>query len=87
MMAYAPQLALRPELHLFYDRLKLQERPYGFPQTEYLLLNLTDMRWGVNARFFYSAIETAIGRYGYEALYANNDVILLRQTDDPQPLT
>jgi hypothetical protein len=87
MMAYAPHLALRPELHLFYDRLKLQERPYGFPQTAYLLLNLTDMRWGVNARFFYSAIETAIGRYGYEALYANNDVILLQQTNDPQPLT
>ncbi len=83
MMAYAPHLALRPELHLFYDRLKLQERPYGFPQTEYLLLNLTDMRWGVNARFFYSAIETAIGRYGYEALYANNDVILLQQTERP----
>jgi len=87
MMAYAPHLALRPELHLFYDRLKLQERPYGFPQTEYLLLNLTDMRWGVNTRFFYSAIETAIGRYGYEALYANNDVVLLHKTDEPQPLT
>ncbi len=87
MMAYAPHLALRPELHLFYDRVKLMERPFGFPQTEYLLLNLTDMRWGIKARFFYSAIETAIGRYGYEALYANNDVILLHKTDEPQPLT
>ena len=87
MMAYAPHLALRPELHLFYDRLKLQERPFGFPQTEYLLLNLSDLRWGVNARFFYSAIETAIGRFGYEALYANADVVLLHQTNEPQPLT
>lgn len=87
MMAYAPHLALRPELHLFYDRLRLQERPYGFPQTDYLLLNLTDMRWGVNARFFYSAIETAIGRYGYEALVAGEDVILLHKTNEPQPLT
>ncbi len=87
MMAYAPHISLRPELHLFYDRLKLEERPYGFPQTEYLLLSLTDLRWGVNARFFYSAIETAIGQYGYEAMYANQDVILLHQTDEPQPLT
>ncbi len=87
MMAYAPHLSLRPELHLFYDRLKLQERPFGFPQTEYLLLNLSDLRWGVNARFFYSAIETAIGQFGYEALYANEDVVLLHQTDEPQPLT
>lgn len=87
MMAYAPHLSLRPDLHLFYDRSKLQERAFGFPQTEYLLLNLADLRWGVNARFFYSAIETAIGQYGYEALYANQDVVLLQQTDEPQPLT
>jgi hypothetical protein len=87
MMAYAPHLSLRPELHLFYDRLKLQERPFGFPQTEYLLLNLTDLRWGVNARFYYSAIETVIGQYGYEALYADHDVVLLHRTAEPQPLT
>jgi len=87
MMAYAPHLALRPELHLFYDRLKLEERPYGFPQTEYLLLNLSDYRWGVNARFFLSAIETAIGQYGYEALYASEDVVLLHQADESQPHT
>ncbi len=87
MMAYAPHLALRPELHLFYDRLQLEERSFGFPQTEYLLLNLTDLRWGVNARFYYSAIETAIGQYGYEAIYADQDVVLLQQTADPQSLT
>ena len=87
MMAYAPHLSLRRELHLFYDRLKLQKRAFGFPQTEYLLLNLADLRWGVNARFFYSAIETAIGQYGYEAVYADQDVVLLHQTDEPQPLT
>jgi hypothetical protein len=65
----------------------LKERGFGFPQTEYLLLNLTDLRWGVNARFFYSAIETAIGQFGYEAIYADQDVVLLQQTTDPQPLT
>ncbi len=87
MMAYAPHLALRPELHLFYDRLKLQERPFGFPQADYLLLNLSDLRWGVNARFFYNAIETAIGQFGYEAVYANNDVVLLTRSADPQAAT
>jgi hypothetical protein len=87
MMAYAPHVALRSELHLFYDRLKLEQRPFGFPQSEYLLLNLSDLRWGVNARFFYSAIETAIGQFGYEAVYADEDVVLLHQTGDPQPLT
>lgn len=87
MMAYAPHLALRPELHLFYDRLKLEQRPFGFPQSDYLLLNLTDLRWGVNARFFYHAIETAIGRFGYEALYFHNDVVLLAPTAAPQPAT
>lgn len=87
MMAYGPHLSLRPQLYLFYDRLQLEQRPYGFPQTEYLLLNLTDLRWDVNARFFYAAIETAIGLYGYEALYFRDDVVLLAQTAAPQPQT
>lgn len=87
MMGYAPHVALRPELHLFYDRLKLEQRPFGFPQTDYLLLNLTDLRWGVNARMFYHAIETAIGQFGYEALYFKNDVLLLARGAEPQPAT
>ncbi len=87
MMGYGTHLSLRPELYLFYDRLKLMERPYAFPPVEYALLNLTDLRWDVNARIFYSAIETAIGRLGYEALYFQDDVVLLRQTDEPQPAT
>lgn len=87
MMAYGPHLALRPSLALFYDRLQLLERPYGFPQAEYLLLNLTDLRWGVNARFFYNAVVTAIGRFGYEAIYAAGDVVLLQRDAEPQPLT
>ncbi|HID50827.1 MAG TPA: DUF2079 domain-containing protein [Anaerolineae bacterium] len=87
MMGYGTHLSLRPELYLFYDRLKLLERPYAFPPTEYALLNLTDLRWDVNARIFYSAIETAIGRLGYEAIYFQDDVVLLRQTDEPQPAT
>ncbi|NKQ37600.1 MAG: DUF2079 domain-containing protein [Chloroflexi bacterium] len=87
MMGYGTHLSLRPELYLFYDRLKLMERPYAFPPVEYALLNLTDLRWDVNARIFYSAIETAIGRLGYEALYFQDDVVLLRQMDEPQPMT
>ncbi|MCP4362075.1 MAG: DUF2079 domain-containing protein [Chloroflexi bacterium] len=87
MMGYGSHLSLRPELYLFYDRLKLMERPYAFPHTPYALLNLTDLRWGVNARIFYSAIETAIGRFGYEAIYFYDDVLLLQRTDTPQPAT
>jgi uncharacterized membrane protein len=87
MMAYGPHVALRRQFSLFYDRLQLLERPYGFPPQEYLLLNLSDLRWGVNARFFYNAILTAIGRFGYEAIFAENDVVLLQKGIDPQPLT
>ena len=32
-----------------------------------------------------TAIETAIGRFGYEVLYAQNDVVLLRKGIAPQP--
>lgn len=87
MMAYGPHVALRPQFSLFYDRLQLLDRPLGFPQAEYLLLNLSDLRWGVNARFFYNAIVTAIGRFNYEAIFAENDVILLQSGVEPQPLT
>ncbi|MFN2137388.1 MAG: hypothetical protein ACK2UK_15615, partial [Candidatus Promineifilaceae bacterium] len=67
--------------------LQLLERPFGFPQSDYLLLNLDDLRWGVNARFFYNAILAAIGRDGYEAIYAADDVVLLQRDAGPQPLT
>jgi uncharacterized membrane protein len=87
MMAYGPHVALRRNFSLFYDRLQLLERPYGFPQAEYLLLNLSDLRWGVNARFFYNALLAAIGRFGYEAIFAENDVILLQKGIEPQTLT
>lgn len=87
MMAYAPHVALRLELHLFQDRAKMEERPFGFPQTEYLLLNLSDWRWGVNGRLFAAAIETAIGHFGYEAVFYRDDVVLLTQTPAPQPAT
>ncbi len=87
MMAYGPHLAQRPELALFYDRLQLLERPSAFPPSEYLLLNLSDWRWGVNSLFFLNAVETAIGRFGYEALYANQDVVLLQQGAPPSELT
>ena len=87
MMAYGPHVALRPSFSLFYDRLQLLQRPYGFPQADYLLLNLSDLRWGVNARFFYNAILTAVGRFGYEAVYAENDVVLLQKGLVPRPQT
>jgi hypothetical protein len=87
MMAYGPHVALRPSFSLFYDRLQLLERPYGFAHSDYLLLNLSDLRWGVNARFFYNSILTAVGRFGYEAIYAENDVLLLQKGIATQPQT
>jgi uncharacterized membrane protein len=87
MMAYGPHIALRRQFSLFYDRLQLLQRPYGFPSADYLLLNMSDLRWGVNARFYYNAILTAIGRFGYEAIFAENDVVLLQKGIAPQPLT
>lgn len=87
MMNYGPHLSLRPKYSLFYDRLKLEERPFGFPQTDYLLLNLSDWRWGVNARIFLNSIETAVGYFGYEAIYFQDDVVLLTQMAEPQPAT
>lgn len=87
MMAYGPHLSLRRRYNLFYSRARLESRPLGVPQTDFFLLHLTDLRWGVNARIFYALIETAIGRSGYEAIYADADVVLLTRTDDPQPAT
>lgn len=87
MMGWGSHLSLRPEMVLFYDRLKLEERPYGFPQSDYLLLNLSDWRWGVNARIFHSALETAVAQFGYEAIYFKDDVVLLTQLAEPQPET
>lgn len=87
MMAYGPHLALRPSYSLFYDRLKLLDRPFAFPQTDYLLLNLTDFRWRVNARIFYNAIVTAIGYFNYEVIYSNGDVVLLQRNIPAQPQT
>lgn len=87
MMGYGPHLALRQQFYLFFDGQKFKERPFGFPQTDYALINLSDLRWGVNGRIFHSAIETAIGHYGYEALYFQNDVVLLHPMDTAQPQT
>lgn len=87
MMNYGPHLSLRPEYALFYDREKLEERPFGFPQADYLLLNLSDWRWGVNARIFHSSIETAVGTFGYEAIYFQDDVVLLTRVAEPQAAT
>ncbi len=87
MMAYGPHLSLRPRYDLFHDRSRLEDRPYGVPQSDFLLLNLTDLRWGVNARTYYAAIETAIGLFGYEAIYYGQDVVLLSRQAGPQPAT
>jgi uncharacterized membrane protein len=87
MMNYGAHLALRPVYHLFYDRGKLEQRPYGFPQTDYALLHLSDLRWGENPRLFHSAIETAVGQFGYEAIYFQDDVLLLQRLDTPQAAT
>ncbi|MAT97009.1 MAG: hypothetical protein CL608_07695 [Anaerolineaceae bacterium] len=87
MMNYGTHLSLRPRYSLFYDRLQLEQRPFGFPQADYFLLNLSDWRWGVNARIFHSSIETAVGTFGYEAIYFQDDVVLLTQMAEPQAAT
>ncbi|MDJ0754323.1 MAG: DUF2079 domain-containing protein [Ardenticatenaceae bacterium] len=87
MMAYGPHVALRRRYDLFHARSRMEERPYGVAQSEYLLLHLTDLRWGVNARTYYAAIEKAIGLFNYEAIYFGNDVVLLTRTAAPQPAT
>jgi hypothetical protein len=48
---------------------------------------LADLRWGVNARIFHSAIETAVAQFGYEVIYFKDDVALLQQLAEPQPAT
>lgn len=87
MMTYLPHISERPNVHLFYDRLRLQEWPYGFPQTEYAFLNLSDMRYWVNPRLFYAQIQTAVGHFGYEAIYFEQDVALLTRAVGPQAAT
>lgn len=87
MMTYLPHLSERPIVHLFYDRLRLEQWPYGFPPTEYALLNLSDMRYWVNPRLFYAQVETAIGHLGYEAVYFDQDVAVLSPLAAAQPAT
>lgn len=86
-MAYAPHFSLRPELDLFYHKGRLEEQVYDFSQADFLLLNLTDLRWWVNPRLYYDMVETAIGRDGYEAVYFRDDVALLARSVSPQSET
>ncbi|MBK9054289.1 MAG: DUF2079 domain-containing protein [Chloroflexi bacterium] len=74
-MAYAPHLTARPVLDLFYHKGVRGDQVYDFLPADYLLLNLTDLRWGVNPRLYYAMIETAIGRDGYQAVYFRDDVV------------
>lgn len=86
-MAYAPHLTARPILDLFYHKGVRGDQVYDFLPADYLLLNLTDLRWGVNPRLYYAMIETAIGRDGYQAVYFRDDVVLLTQTQIIRPET
>lgn len=86
-MAFAPHLSTRPEVDLFYYKGKREAQVYDYQPTEYLLLHLNDFRWGENPRVYYAMIETAVGRDGYEAIYYQDDVALLRQNISPRPET
>ena len=86
-MAYAPHLTARPVLDLFYHKGVRGDGVYDFLPADYLLLNLTDLRWGVNPRLYYAMIETAIGRDGYQAVYFRDDVVLLTQGPTAKPET
>jgi uncharacterized membrane protein len=87
MMAYGPHLAHRQELYVFYDKGARDAKVFRFPQTDYLLLNLDDMRWLVNQGLFYPMIESAIGWHGYEALAFEGNVALLQKDAPPRPET
>ena len=86
-MAYAPHLTVRPVLDLFYHKGVRGDQVYDFLPADYLFLNLTDLRWGVNPRLYYAMIETAIGRDGYQAVYFRDDVVLLTQDPVVRPET
>lgn len=86
-MAYAPHLTSRPVLDLFYHKGVRGDQVYDFLPADYLLLNLTDLRWGVNPRLYYAMIETAIGRDGYQAVYFRDDVALLTRGVEVRPET
>ncbi|MCP4415065.1 MAG: DUF2079 domain-containing protein [Chloroflexi bacterium] len=86
-MAFAPHLSTRAELYLFYHKGKREIAVYDYPQADYLLLHLSDMRWFVNPRIYYAMIETAVGRDGYEAIYYQEDVVLLQKTGRAQSAT
>jgi uncharacterized membrane protein len=86
-MAYASHVASRPILDLFYHKGTREDKVYAYQPTDYLLLNLTDLRWFVNPRVYYAMIETAIGRDGYQAVYFRDDVLLLTREPLPLPAT
>jgi hypothetical protein len=86
-MAYGPHLSHRQQLYLFYDKGARGQQVFRFPQTDYLLLNLDDLRWLVNPRLFYTMIEAAIGWYGYEVAALDGDVALLQRDVPPRPET
>jgi len=87
MMAYGPHLSHRQQLYLFYDKGARGRQVFRFPQTDYLLLNLDDLRWLVNPRLFYTMIEAALGWYDYEAVALDGDVALLQRDAPPRPET
>jgi hypothetical protein len=87
MMAYGPHMSHRRQLYLFFDKGARGQRVFRFPQTDYLLLNLDDLRWLVNPRLFYTMIEAAIGRYDYEVIALEGNVALLQQDSLPQAET
>lgn len=86
-MAYAPHVASRERLDLFYHKGIREDKVYHYLPADYLLLNLTDLRWFVNPRVYYAMIETAIGRDGYQAIYFRDDVLLLTREPLPRPAT
>jgi uncharacterized membrane protein len=87
MMAYGPHLSHRQQLYLFYDKGARGREVYRFPLTDYLLLNLGDLRWLVNPRLFYTMIEAAIGWYDYEVIALEGKVALLQRGALPRPET
>ena len=82
-MAFAPHFTDRLELDLFYFKGQREAEVYSYAPAAYLLLHLTDLRWGVNPHVYHAMIETAIGRDGYQAVYFREDVLLLARNGSP----
>jgi len=71
--AYAPHLANRQQLYLLYDQ-RILEVP---DRVDWVLVDLSDLRYGVRPREYYGLLRWIADRQGLAACYFEADVVLL----------